>query len=160
LATWPAGARRLAVAAFVTVAGVVLTATNDGGAQWGTRYLLVAAPPLLLLAAQGATQASGDGRWRGPRLALLAVIQLAGAATSRNAYLELRGAKRNYEGLVTAVASVVPPGGVIVTNAWWLDQIAATLHRTRTFLYVPDADAAGRALTVIRNERIDGVTLA
>ena len=51
------------------VAGVVLTATNDGGAQWGVRYLLVAAPPLLLLAARAATDAAGAGRWRALRVA-------------------------------------------------------------------------------------------
>jgi hypothetical protein len=152
-------ARRLGAAALVAVTGVVLTATNDGGAQWGTRYLLVAAPPLLLLAARGATEAGGAGRWRTPRLALLAVILLAGAATSRSAYLELRGAKRDYNGLVAAVASVAPPSAVIVTNAWWLDQIAAALHPTRTFLYASDQAAAARALARIRDERIDSVTL-
>jgi hypothetical protein len=157
---WPSGARRLGLTALVAAAGVVLTATNDGGAQWGTRYLLVAAPPLLLLAARGATEAAGEGAWRAPRVAALAVILLAGAMTSRSAYLELRGAKRNYDGLVATVASVVPPGGVIVTNAWWLDQVAAALHGTRTFLYVPDGPAASRALATIRAERLDDVTLA
>jgi hypothetical protein len=116
------------------VAGVVLTATNDGGAQWGTRYLLIAAPPLLLLAARAATDATGDGRWRVPRLAVLSVILLAGAATSRSAYLELRGAKRNYQSLVAATQSFTRPGDVIVTNLWWLDQVTAALHGTRTFL--------------------------
>jgi hypothetical protein len=153
-------AGRLALATFVTVVGVLLTATNDGGAQWGTRYLLIAAPPLLLLAARGATDAAGQGALRWPRLAALVVILLAGAATSRAAYLELRGAKRSYEGLVAAVAGAVPPGGVIVTNAWWLDQIAAALHRSRTFLYVPDEPAAARAFALLQNERIEHVTVA
>src|SRR6185503_1688659 len=144
----------------VTIAGVVLTATNDGGAQWGTRYLLVAAPPLLLLAARGATDAGGGGAWRAARLATIAVILLAGAMTSRAAYVELRGTKRNYDGLVDEVASAAPPGSVVVTNAWWLDQIAGRLHGTRTFLFVPDPQAAARALATIRDERIDGITLA
>ena len=157
---WTREARQLAIAAVVTVAGVVLTATNDGGAQWGTRYLLVAAPPLLLLAARGATDAAGAGMWRRARVALLALVLLAGAATSRSAYLELRGAKRSYQGLVSAVESVSPPGDVIVTNLWWLDQVAAALHGTRVFLYVPDAAAAASALAVVRDERIDAITLA
>jgi hypothetical protein len=157
---WTREARQLAITALVTVAGVVLTATNDGGAQWGTRYLLVAAPPLLLLAARGATDAAGAGPWRGPRLGLLAIVLLAGAATSRSAYLELRGAKRSYQGLVTAVESVTPPRSVIVTNLWWLDQVAAALHGTRVFLYVPDAAAAASALAIVRDERLDAITLA
>ena len=152
--------RRLALAALVAVAGVVLTATNDGGAQWGTRYLLVAAPPLLLLAARAATDAAGAGAWRAPRLALLAVILLAGAATSRSAYLELRGAKRNYQSLVAATQSFTRPGDVILTNLWWLDQVTAALHGTRTFLYVADRAAASRALATLRAERVDAVTLA
>jgi len=159
VSAWTAAARRLGVASLVAVGGVVLTATNDGGAQWGTRYLLIAAPPLLLLAARGVTDATDAGAWRGPRLALVAVILLAGAATSRNAYLELRGTKRNYEGLVTEVASVAPRGSVVVTNAWWLDQIAASLHGTRTFLYVADHAAAARALATVRAEGFDAVTL-
>ena len=152
--------RRLGLAALVAIVGVVLTATNDGGAQWGPRYLLIAAPPLLLLAAHGATNAAGSGRWRAPRLALLALILLAGAATSRNAYLELRGTKRNYKNLVAAAQSFTRPGDVIVTNLWWLDQVAASLHGTRTFLYVPDGATAARALGTLRAEGIDGVTLA
>jgi len=153
-------AKGLGLAAYVAVVGVVLTATNDGGAQWGTRYLLIAAPPLLLLAARGATDAAGTGAWRPARLALLAVILLAGAAVSRSAYLELRGTKRNYEGLVTATRTFTRPGDVILTNLWWFDQVNAALHGTRTFLYAADGAAAARALATLRAERIDAVTLA
>ena len=66
---WTPTARRLALAALVAVAGVVLTATNDGGAQWGTRYLLIAAPPLLLLAARAppTRRARARGGCRGLR---------------------------------------------------------------------------------------------
>jgi len=158
--TWTRQARQLALAALVAIAAGVLTATNDGGAQWGTRYLLISAPPLLLLAARGATQAAADGEWRTPRLALLALVLLAGAMTSRDAYVELRGTKRNYQGLVAELAAVAPPGGVIVTNAWWLDQVAAALHGSRTFLYVPDRTSAARALTTVHDEGIGAVTLA
>jgi hypothetical protein len=87
-------------------------------------------------------------------------VLLAGAMTSRDAYVELRGTKRNFAGLVAEVSAVAPPGSVIVTNAWWLDQVAASLHGSRTFLYVPDRAAAARALTTLRAERIDAVTLA
>jgi len=157
---WAPAAKRLALAALVAVAGVVLTATNDGGAQWGTRFLLIAAPPLLLLAARSATDAAGTGAWRPARLALVAVIFLAAAAASRSAYLELRGTKRNYQSLVTATQTFTRPGEVILTNLWWLDQVNATLHGTRTFLYAADSAAASRALATLRAERLDAVTLA
>jgi hypothetical protein len=153
-------ARRLGIAALVAAAGVVLTATNDGGAQWGTRFLLVATPPLLLLAARGVSDAAAPGAWRVSRLALVAVILLAGAATSRSAYLELRGSKRNYESLVAATQSFTRPGDVVLTNLWWLDQVTAALHGTRTFLYVADRAAASRALATLGAEHIDAVTLA
>ena len=124
------------------------------------RYLLIAAPPLLLLAARAATDAAGAGRWRALRLAAVGLICLAGAMTSRAAFLELRGAKRNYDGLVTAVAAFTPPGRIVLTNAWWLDQVAGTLHGSRTFLFVNYAPAAARAIDIVRAERIDDVTLA
>jgi hypothetical protein len=153
-------ARRLYVLAATAAAGVVLTATNDGGAQWGVRYLLIAAPPLLLLAARAATDAAGAGRWRALRLAAVGLICLAGAMTSRAAFLELRGTKRSYDGLVTAVAAFTPPGRIVLTNAWWLDQVAGRLHGSRTFLFVNYAPAAAHAIEILGAERIDDVTLA
>ena len=38
---------------------VWLSSTHDGGAQWGPRFLLIAAPALIVLAAANATDALG-----------------------------------------------------------------------------------------------------
>ena len=43
--------RRLRLVSLIAGVLIVLTATHDGGAQWGPRFLLVIAPALLLLAA-------------------------------------------------------------------------------------------------------------
>ena len=143
----PPGARRLYVIAVVSVVGIVLTATHDGGAQWGARFLLVAAPPLIVLAAHGATEAMGAGRWQVIRIALVVLALIGGVATSRSVYLELRSAKREYARLVETTASMTNPGDVIVTNVWWFDQIAASLYRSRIFLYTADDLSAANALS-------------
>jgi hypothetical protein len=128
------------------VAGIVLTATHDGGAQWGARLLLVAAPPLMVLAARGATEAMGAGQWQVTRVALVLLALIGGVATSRSAYQELRSTKREYARLVQTTASLTAPGDVIVTNIWWFDQIAASLYGSRVFLYTADAASASGAL--------------
>ena len=151
--------RRLYLLALVSVCGVVLTATHDGGAQWGPRFLLVSVPPLILLGACGATDAVGEGRWRALRIALVGLILVAGVATSRAAYRELRGAKRSYARAVMATAQMAPPGTHIVTNVWYLDQIAATLHDSRFFFYVPDRDSAARALGELSRANVRQVVL-
>jgi hypothetical protein len=151
--------RRLYLLALVSVCGVILTATHDGGAQWGPRFLLVSVPPLIVLGACGATDAVGEGRWRALRIALVGLILVAGVATSRAAYRELRGAKRSYERAVLATAEMAPPGTHIVTNVWYLDQIAATLHDSRFFVYVPDRDSAARALDELSRADVRHVLL-
>ena len=142
----PPLARRLCVITLVTVAGVVLTATHDGGAQWGARLLLVTAPPLMVLGAHGATEAMGAGQWQVARVALVILALIGGAATNRSAYQELRNTKREYASLVQTTTSLTAPGDVIVTNIWWFDQIAASLYGNRVFLYTADRDSATSAL--------------
>jgi hypothetical protein len=151
--------RRLYLLALVSVGGVILTATHDGGAQWGPRFLLVSVPPLIVLGACGATDAVGEGRWRALRIALVALILVAGVATSRAAYRELRGAKRSYARAVMATAEMAAPGTHIVTNVWYLDQIAATLHDSRFFLYVPDRESAARALDELSRANVHHLVL-
>jgi len=155
----PSSARRLYVIALVTLVGIVLTATHDGGAQWGARLLLATAPPLMVLAARSATQAVGVGRWRVARVALVLLTLIAGLATSRSAYQELRSTKREYARLVQTTASLTAPGDIIVTNVWWFDQIAASLYGSRVFLYTADRASATSALADLSTANVHRLAL-
>ena len=143
----------------ISIAGIILTATHDGGAQWGARFLLVTAPPLIVLAASGATDAMQAGRWRPIRIVLVVAVLIAGALTSRSAYQELRGAKREYARLVQETASMTTAGDVIVTNVWWFDQITAPLYRSRVFLFTPDAVSISNALTDLAKVNVSRLKL-
>jgi hypothetical protein len=138
-----AGRGRLAWLALWSTAGIWLSSTHDGGAQWGPRFLLIAAPAFIVLAAAALQDAVSPGDWRRVRIALVAVIVLAGVWTSRRVHLELRGVKRYHARLVAALDRHTTPGGYVVTNVPWLDQLAAPLHGTRTWLVAaPPADPA------------------
>ena len=153
------GGRFLAAVAGVTLVLVLLTAPNDGGAQWAPRYLLFAYIPLVILASDVVDALPK----RGATLAMLTVLLLLCVWIQRSAYRDLRGTKLTYGRAVDFVASQVAPGGVIVTDLWWLDQIAASAVADRHLVYAPAA-ADGRAVmqrlsravvpivTVIRSE--------
>jgi hypothetical protein len=158
-ATLAARTRHLYVLAGLTVAGIVVTSTHDGGAQWGARFLLVTAPPLIILAARGATDAACEGRWRRLRVALVALVLIAGLATSRAAYRELRGSKREYQRIVSATASLTSPASVILTNVWWFDSVTASLYGSREFLYLPSRTSVTQALTEISRANVTRATL-
>lgn len=133
----PAGDARLRRVRWIAAAstiGIWLTSTHDGGAQWGPRFLLIATPAFLLLAAAALHELTAAGRLRSLRLALVAVIVLSGAWTSRHAVLDLRSVKRFHARLVGGIARHVPAGSYVVSNVAWIDQIAAPLHGTRTWL--------------------------
>jgi hypothetical protein len=108
----------------------------------------------MVLAARGATNAAGEGRGRPLRVALIALVLIAGLATSRAAYRELRGAKRGYHRMVSATASLTSPGDFVLTNVWWFDQVAASLHGSRVFLYAGNRSSARQALAELAGARI------
>lgn len=138
--------RRFQLLALISVALVLLTATHDGGAQWGPRFLLIITPPVIVLAAAALSDVLDAGSWRWARVTLTVLILLGALLTSRAAYRELRGAKATYAQIVDATRSLTEAGETIVTNVWWFDQIAAPLYGTRTFLYVPDRAVANDTL--------------
>ena len=156
----PRAVRRLDLIALVTLAGIVMTATHDGGAQWGARLLLVSAPPLIVLTARGATKAMGAGRWQVTRVAFVLLTLIAGLATSRAAYQELRNTKREYSRLVQTTTSLTAPGDIIVTNVWWFDQIAASLYGSRVFLYTADGASASSALDDLSRANVHRLEVA
>ncbi len=122
--------------ALLTTALVVAAAPNDGGGQWGPRYLLFAYVPLVLLAV--------DTLQELPRRHLLSgiaivVILATSLWVQRAAYRALRGTKATYGQLVDFVATNTEPGANVVTDLWWLDQLAASALGGRNVLYANDS---------------------
>ena len=122
--------------ALLTTVFVLAAAPNDGGGQWGPRYLLFAYVPLLLLAVDTVQEL--------PRRRLLAsaavvVVLAASIWVQRAAYRSLRGTKATYGRLVDFVATNAEPGANVVTDLWWLDQLAASALDGRNVLYAPDS---------------------
>jgi len=153
------GRRFLWTSAVLVLVLVLLTAPNDGGGQWTPRYLLFAYVPLVILAAD-ALEALPR---RPATAAALGLLLLACLWIQRSAYRELRGTKSTFGQVVDFVSNEVAPGGCIVSDLWWLDQIAASSTSARRLIYVPSAGDAhavmqrlSRAVvpivTVIRSE--------
>jgi hypothetical protein len=131
----------------VTVSLILLLAPNDGGAQWGPRYLLVATPWLSLAAGHSATVLL---RSPFPALRVLTLVALACSfATARAAYRELRGAKKYYARIVNATSSRLPPSGIVISDLWWFDQINAALYPRMQSLYVDSVSALNELLCAI-----------
>ena len=167
--------------ALVTLGLATLTAPNDGGAQWGPRYLLLAYVPMAILAtdsvsylvrllgtarrAPGRVGIGGLGRILTQRLFIaataIAVMTLTTGSIwlQRAAYRELRGSKLTYARLVGFVEAHTAPGGYVVTDLWWLDQVAASLATTRQFLFVSNLEAAATAMNRLNDAGEPTVTL-
>jgi len=125
-------ARFCAGVVFLDVVLVVMTAPNDGGGQWGPRYLLFAFVPASLLLASAADTIN---RRTTAGIAVLLVLLAAGAWVQRSGYRELRGTKILYGHVLDLVRRQVPAGGYAVTDLWWLDQVAAAATADRTILF-------------------------
>lgn len=125
--------------ALIYSAGVLLSAPNGGGAQWGPRYLLPALPALLLLglrAAQGLL-GSGASPIRAEHVlarAGLAVLLLTSLAT------QLRGVDLLQSSLASSLRIVqvanVQPMRVLVSDAAFGPQLLAPLYYERPILFV------------------------
>jgi hypothetical protein len=135
------GRRFLWIVTALVLAMVVVTAPNDGGGQWAPRYLLFVYVPLVVLAADAV---EGLPR-RTTTVTALTILLLACLWIQRSAYRDLRGTKSTYGRVVDFVATQVEPNGYVVTDLWWLDQVAASATSDRRLMYVPD-DASGHAV--------------
>lgn len=162
LALWPyrgtpalGGRGFLMTVTLITTALVVVTAPNDGGGQWGPRYLLLAYGPLVVLAAD-TLQAMPRRAWA---MALMATVVIGSAWTQRTAYRELRVAKQIYGRMLEFVRHEVPAGAYVITDLWWLDQVTAAAAMERRFLYAPDTATDALVLQRLSLARIDLVTV-
>jgi hypothetical protein len=127
----------------LTVLLVVGTAPNGGGSQWGPRYLLFAYVPLVILAADFVQALPRNAS---ARIALVTLV-LVCAWVQRAAYRELRGTKALYGQIVDFVERSAAPGVPVVSDLWWLDQLASPALEGRTFLF---ADRAQTGIDLVR----------
>ena len=136
--------RALWILTIVPVIGVVLTAPNDGGGQWGPRYLLAIVPPLLLLAFNTVRHLS---RRVGARAAFAFVAFMLAAAmrVSFTAYDELRATKTFYSEMVADTVGAAA-GHHVLTNVWWVPQVNAAVLDPARVLWVNDAAKGARWL--------------
>jgi hypothetical protein len=132
------------IATLLNLVLVVATAPNDGGAQWGPRYLLLTYLPLSVLAADAIEML--PKRQAGAVVAVAAAL-VASTWIQRNGYRQLRGTKITYGQIVDFVTDEAPAGTTMVTDLWWLDQIASAVLDRRTMLY---ADSAGAGQTIVQ----------
>lgn len=114
----------------------VLTAPNDGGSQWSPRYLLFAWVPLAVLAADTVDRIP---RRRLVGIAVLVVACAAGFWMNRMAFRTLRGAKAVNGRIVDFVARTTSGSRDVVTDVWWIDQIAAPALGAHQVFFTPEA---------------------
>ena len=130
--------RRVAMLWFIaltTTALATVLAPNAGGGQWGVRYLLFSYVPLVILAADALARIPNGVM----RKAAIAIVVLVSLLVQRTAYRELRGTKNTYGRLVDAVAANTTAGTPLVTDVWWLDQLAAATLAHDDVLFAGDA---------------------
>jgi hypothetical protein len=167
----------LLAVALLSATLVVLSAPNDGGAQWGVRYLLLAYLPLTILATDtlayvvrflgtrrrsvraGEKAAPRSAAGRAVPFLAVAILAAGSAWLQRSSYKELRGAKLTYARMIDFVETETAPGRAVVTDLWWLDQAAASLADSRRFFVVTDAGQAAEVLHRLSEAREPQVTL-
>ena len=142
------------IAALVLVL-VIFTAPNDGGGQWTPRYLLFSYVPLAILAAD-AVEALPR---RAVTLAALIVLLIVCVWIQRAAYRELRGTKSMYGRVIDFVSDESAPNGYVVTDLWWLDQVAAASASKRQLVYVPDSTSGHAVMQRLNRAVVPIVTV-
>ncbi len=142
--------------AVVDVLLTLVTAPNDGGGQWGPRYLLFAYVPLAVIAADTLDQLPRRNVAAGVALAAV----LAGCLwVQRSGYRQLRTTKASYGRIVDFVRTETSASSHIVTDVWWLDQIAASAIGTRQLLYAPENDTGVALVRRLSDATVPVVTV-
>ena len=138
--------RDLWVLIWVPLVGCWLTAPNDGGGQWGVRYLLALVPPMLCLAWDAV---AGLGFGRRTRVAVAVWFVLAGLAASRSAWRDLGGSKEHYSHLVGQTAAAAAGTTLVLTDVWWVGAAHAAGLEARRIVYVESAVQMGAVIAAI-----------
>jgi hypothetical protein len=146
--------RLLSITTAIYVAGVLLTAPNDGGAQWGPRYLLPVVPLLALLSLAGMTallRASlGVQRWL-VCLALAGLIAASVWTQARGIQVLLRSTNDTLRVVQTVDAL---RHRVVLTDTWYSPQLLAPIYYNHTIFLVITPRHFSQLRALLQNNRI------
>jgi hypothetical protein len=125
-------ARYLAIAGAIIVALATIVTPSDGGAQWGPRYLLPAAPLLAVIAPLALTPifSISAARRREVRWITAAVIGVS-VLIQVNGLVYLTDVKQINARITRTTAQLALPGDVVITDLGWYLQLIGTLYDTR-----------------------------
>ena len=136
-------ARYLLAAALLLFAGAALVIPTSGGSQWSPRFLLAVAPLLAVVAAAIAV-APTRGR---PAIAWMARAVIVGSILMQvTGVLYVQRTKARHARITHALAERTTANEVVVSDVFWVPQIAATLAPERRVLFAwTPADVASIA---------------
>lgn len=125
-------ARFAIVSAVLLFVATMLLVPTDGGSQWSPRFLLAVVPLLAVVAAQGLRSVP---RFFHTVTAMVAAILLASTVMQIHGIVWLRAAKTDTARLASWLGELTQPGDVIISNVFWVPEVAATLAPTRRMLF-------------------------
>ncbi len=153
----PGGRNRsfLWAVAIVDVGLTTLTAPNDGGSQWGVRYLLFSFVPFVLLTAAAIDQLPRHAAIS----AVLIVVTVGCGWVGRSSYRQLRSIKNIYGRIVDFVDAKAGDADFIVTDLWWLDQVAASTLADRSLLYTASNSTGADIVRILSDRAVPVVSV-
>ncbi len=134
---WLVAPGRRQIAKYLIVSGVLallftsLVVPSTAGAQWSPRYFLQITPLLAIPAAEIAWSRTTQtvAAWAArATLAASLVMLIAGVAY-------LAGAKTRFASVTHGLARLTAPGEIVITDVFWLPEVAATLAPSRRMLF-------------------------
>jgi hypothetical protein len=135
---------------------VIATAPNDGGGQWGPRYLMIASGPAVLAVWFILRRLVRERR---PLQVSAAVLLVAASLlVQRQAYKELRAAKQYYSRLQQEVLAQTG-GRQVLTDLWWLDQVMAARSPSPVLLFAVDQERARSAIGLMERAHIPSFSI-
>ncbi|NTW02341.1 MAG: hypothetical protein HGA19_13855 [Oscillochloris sp.] len=122
--------RLLLGTSIIFLCGVLLTTPNDGGAQWGPRYLLPILPALVIAGLTALGNKSNQ-----PRLTQGAALTLL---ISAGLIAQIQGVRTLHDSTTTSLRLVqvvnAQPDQPVVTDIWYAPQLLAPIYFERTIL--------------------------
>jgi len=124
-------ARYLVVGALLLFIGAALVIPTSGGSQWSPRFLIAVAPLLAVVAAAVASSVRGR-----PAISWMARVVIAGSILMQvTGVLYVQRTKARHARITHALAERTLPDEVIISDVFWVPQIAATLAADRRLLF-------------------------